>query len=395
MFSNRTNWNLESNDISLKINDLKKRGKIFFDLTVSNPTQCHFDFPSEEIIRALTSQRNLIYEPASQGLIDARKVVQQYYASRGFDIPLNRIFLTASTSEGYSFLFRLLGNPNEVVLFPEPSYPLFQFLVDINDLKMQTYKLNYNGQRWSVSASNMFTVEAEKISAIVLVNPNNPTGSLINEDDLEVVNRMASQKQAAIISDEVFLDYLFDGRMDYPSLAGNKTNLTFVLGGVSKALAMPQMKLSWIIINGPDALVNEAIARLDVIADTYLSVNAPAQNALAMWMGFQKNIRDEVMKRLESNRKYLQEKAVNGSGLTLLNSDGGWYAVCKVTSAEGASDIEETDLVLQLLENKGVFVHPGFFFDFQDSPYIVVSLLTPQTIFMQGIDRIIDYLRNL
>ncbi|MBF0479506.1 MAG: pyridoxal phosphate-dependent aminotransferase [Candidatus Omnitrophica bacterium] len=388
MFSQRTNWQMEPNEISLKIADLKAQGKLFFDLTVSNPTQCQFEYPEEEILAALGDKRNLVYEPASQGLKSAREAVQNYYAARGINVPLQRIFLTASTSEGYSFLFRLLGNPKDTILFPEPSYPLFQFLVDINDLKMKTYQLDYTGSRWAVSANSMQAGIKENCCAIVLVNPNNPTGSLINVDDLAVVNAAARTAQSAIISDEVFLDYLFDGRIDYPSLAANTANLTFVLGGVSKALAMPQMKLSWIVINGPEREVDEAVSRLEVIADTYLSVNAPSQNALPSWMNIQKNIREQIVKRLEFNRKYLKEKVVAGSGIRMLNCDGGWYAVCRVEQP-----MDEDDLILRLLDEKGVFVHPGYFFDFQDEPCMIVSLLTPQTIFMQGINGIMEFLQ--
>ncbi|MBI5415716.1 MAG: pyridoxal phosphate-dependent aminotransferase, partial [Candidatus Omnitrophica bacterium] len=275
-FSHRTNWPLSSNRIAKVLDQLKKANISFIDLTESNPTRCGFGYPSGRILRPLASDKNLRYEPQPQGSLEAREAVSRYYREQGHEVAVERIFLTASTSEAYSCLFRLLVDAGQEVLFPRPSYPLFQFLGDLNDVALNYYPLAYT-DHWHIDFAQMEGCIQPATKAVVLVNPNNPTGSFIKKDELSALNRICRAKNIPVISDEVFADFAFPGSKDAVSLVNNDAVLTFVLGGLSKTLALPQMKLSWIIVSGPEELAQEACQRLEVIADTYLSVNTPVQ----------------------------------------------------------------------------------------------------------------------
>ena len=387
-FSNRTNWELNENNISQIFKQLKLEQVDVLDLTVSNPTKLNFLYPKEKILKALNSSENLLYFPDSKGLLLARKEVVGYYAQKGIILDPEQIFLTASTSEAYSFVFRLLANPKDNVVFPKPSYPLFEFLVGLNDLEMNTYPLIYdNGWHpdWDILRESF----SDKTKAVVVVNPNNPTGSFLEGKDVDCLNEMIKEKNMAIVCDEVFLDYMFDETQDYLSLAGNCENLTFVLGGLSKALGMPQMKLSWIVVNGPEDQMREACSKLEVIADTYLSVNAPSQNALKQWFECKCEIQKSICDRICSNYTYLKDRTEDVSLVECLYAQGGWYAVLKVSSM-----IKEEDIVLNLLEEDHVFVHPGYFFDFPEETFLIVSLLATRESFRVGLERILKRLAS-
>jgi alanine-synthesizing transaminase len=384
MFSERTNWKLTQNKITVILERLRRDGEKIIDLTESNPTRCGFSFPSRQILNLLFDPKNVSYDPLAQGGREAREAVCAYYARRGVVVPVERIFLTASTSEAYSFLFRLLVNPREAALFPRPSYPLFEFLVQLNDFEMQHYPLVYE-ERWRPNLEKFRLALSGKTRAVVLVNPNNPTGSFLHEGELVVINGLCREKGIPLICDEVFLDYVFDEGTVYPSLAANQENLTFTLGGLSKALGLPQMKVSWIVINGPEELVKEAIARLEIIADTYLSVNTPSQNAMTGWLEFEPAIQKEILSRVRQNRRTVEEIFSGGKDGSLLKAEGGWYAVLKLPK-----NIPEEDLAIALLEHDRVMIHPGYFFDFEEEPYIVISLLPPEAVFEEGIERLVQ-----
>src|SRR3990167_474015 len=260
MFSNRTNWPLSSNRIAGTLDQLKKANVPIIDLTESNPTRCGFTYPSREILRPFVSDQNLRYDPQSQGSLEAREAVARYYKEQGRDVPVERIFLTASTSEAYSYLFRLLVDAGQEVLFPRPSYPLFQFLGDLNDVALDYYPLVYT-DHWHIDLPRLEGCVQPATKAVVLVNPNNPTGSFIKKDELSALNRICRTKNIPIISDEVFADFAFPGSKDAVSLVNNDAVMTFVLGGLSKTLALPQMKLSWIIVSGPEELATAACQR--------------------------------------------------------------------------------------------------------------------------------------
>jgi len=391
-FSKRTEWELTSNKLMSCLEKVRGEDEKIIDLTESNPTHCDFEYPQERILEGFLNPKNMDYRPSAQGLLDARQAICRCYWDRGYEIKPEQIFVTSSTSEAYSFLFRLLTNPGDHVLFPRPSYPLFEFLVDLNDIDMDTYPLIYNKNEsqdkhtWQIDFDRFRAAFYPNTKAVVLVNPNNPTGSFIKRDELSAIAEFCMDKNMSIISDEVFWDYsLSENNHEFISAVDNKKCLTFVLGGVSKCLALPQMKVSWIILNGPEELVKEAYNRLEVIADTYLSVNTPAQNALQQWLTLHSMIKGEVVKRLEANYAFVKEAIQKTPSCSCLNAEGGWYVIVKLPNC-----YSEEHWAMELLTKEHVFVHPGYFFDFYDEPYIVLSLLTPEAEFKEGVGRIIN-----
>jgi len=385
MFANRTNWELTQNKISGILENFKKEGKTVLDLTESNPTNCGFAYPEKELQGALINPSNMRYTPSTKGILSAREAVAQYYKGKHIDVSPDQIFLTSSTSEGYSFLFRLLADPGETMLFPCPSYPLFEFLVGLNDLEMEFYPLQYQN-KWSMNFPALRKMITPRARGVILVNPNNPTGSYVKRDEVAALNALCKEHQLPIISDEVFYDYTFEPHQHFPSLASNDEHLTFVLGGLSKTLGLPQMKLSWIVVNGPEELIARTMARLEIIADTYLSVNAPAQNALASWMQLRSVIQNEIMTRARINRDHAFKQFANSNAAACLNAEGGWYVILRL-----AEEIDEETLTEELLTRHGVYVHPGYFFNFATGSHVILSLLPKPEVFQEGIKRIIKY----
>ncbi len=381
-FSRRTEWAFGSNQISQAREDLRRRGVEVLDLTESNPTRCGLAYPSRALLSSLSHKANLLYEPSPQGSPQAREAVRQYYKGRGLDVPIERIVLTSSTSEGYSYLFRLLANPGEEVLFPKPSYPLFQFLADLNDVRLNYYSLIYDG-RWHVDLRHLEGSLSALSKALVVVNPNNPTGSFLQKNEWEALQANRAFRNLAFICDEVFWDFTLEAG-DHVSLVNSHGPLTFTLGGLSKALALPQMKLSWIVISGPEDLVEQSRKRLEIIADTYLSVNTPVQNALTRWLPLSDTIQRGVMKRIQGNLNFLK-KNVQGTPCQFLKAEGGWYAVLRIPNT-----ISEEEWALKFLKEDHVFIHPGYFFDFDREAFMVASLLPREKVFQDGIKRVLS-----
>jgi len=369
-YAKRTNWNLAPNTLTRLTEDLRQAGGSFLDLTESNPTHCGFSYPGKQILNALAKTDNLDYSPSARGLVTTRETICHYYQERGIAIDPQNIFLTSSTSEAYSFLFRLLADPGDKILLPTPSYPLFEFLCGLNDLSTSTYQLVYDHNGWRPDLEKFRQSIEGDPRAIVLVNPNNPTGSFIQEGDFVVLNALCQERHIPIISDEVFFDYGYDWDRKYFSALHQAETLSFVLGGVSKSLGLPQMKLSWIIINGPDEIVLETSRRLEIIADTYLSASIPIQNALREWFKLQPFIQKKIKERVSVNRQWLCEQIAQKEDCQYLKADGGWYAILKLPPT-----IQEEEFVISLLKNDHILVYPGYYFDFADSPYIVMSLL--------------------
>lgn len=386
-FAKRTDWPLSSNRITAVMEGLRRNGAAILDLTESNPTRCGFAFPNEMILNPLGNEDNLCYEPLAQGSVKAREAVSGYYRTKGFDVSAENIILTSSTSEAYSHLFRLLVNAGERVLFPRPSYPLFQFLGDLNDVQLDFYTLTYT-DRWGMDFDQIQRNIQSDTRALVLVNPNNPTGSFVTRKEKELLNALCRERNLSMICDEVFGDFSLDPTAQGVSLVNNSDVLTFILGGLSKTLGLPQMKLSWIILSGPAELVKTARERLEIIADTYLSVNTPVQNALDRWLPLKDQIQGEMKARLKRNLRFLKEKAAGGP-CRFFEPEGGWYAVLKIPSTLG-----EEEWVLQFLQEDHVFVHPGYFFDFEEETFIVVSLLPPEEVFRSGVDRVLKRIIN-
>ena len=385
-FAQRTNWKLMPNALTKLVEDFRQEGKPLLDLTESNPTRCGFSYPEKQILNAFTQTDNLVYTPSPRGLLNARLAVCQYYAQREISVDPQNIFLTASTSEAYSYLFRLLADPQDRILFPSPSYPLFEYLCHLNDLKMETYQLIYDQNGWRPDLEKFRLSIEENPRAVVLVNPNNPTGSFIKEGDFVVMNSLCAEKQIPIISDEVFFDYGYDFNRSYFTTLKQEEHLTFVMGGISKSLGLPQMKLSWIIAKGSQPIIQTALERLEIIADTYLSPSIPVQNALQEWFHWQQLIQKKIKERVSTNRQWLLEKVAEKGSCQYLKSEGGWYAILKLPS-----EIQEEDFVITLLRKSQVIVYPGYFFDFVDCPYIVVSLLPENALFQEAVTKIVQH----
>ena len=385
MFSSRTNWSLTPNRLSELLRRRRARGLPILDLTESNPTRCGFALDAEEILAPLHNPRALTYEPDPRGLRTAREAVAEYYTERGVDLDPDQIFLTASTSEAYSFVFRLLANPGDKILAPQPSYPLFDFLGGLNDVEVIPYPLVYD-DGWQVDLQALAARWESRTRAVLVVHPNNPTGSYLHQRELDRMIEICRQNQAAIIADEVFADYGFGANVDrVVTHAQNSEALTFTLSGLSKISALPQMKLGWIVVNGPPELRGQAQARLEVIADTYLSVSTPVALAAPTWLAQRRGIQSQILDRVQANLRKLDELLTPGLPVSRLRVEGGWYAILRVPSTRS-----DEDWAAEFLTQAGVSVHPGHFYDFPSKGFLVLSLLPAPDIFDEALRKIIS-----
>ena len=386
MFARRTEWNLAANRYSLAVEEARSSGRTLLDLTASNPTTVGLHFEGERILRALQHPRALEYEPASKGILAAREAVAEYYAGWGVALSAERIILTDSTSEAYSYCFRLLCDPGDEVLVPQPSYPLFEFLADIQDVKLVPYELVYD-HGWQIEFESLHRAITPRSRAIMVVHPNNPTGHFTRRWELERLNALCRKHELALVADEVFLDYGLENSIatEEPlSFAANDAALTFTLSGLSKICALPQFKVAWIAASGPPELVSAALERLDVIADTYLSPNAPVQWAIAELLATRDGIQQQLRQRVQRNLRELDAQLAKAKMTTRLEFDAGWYAVLRTSSARS-----DEDTAIALLEQEGVLIHPGHFFDFPGTGYLVASLIAPEEDFREGMGRVL------
>jgi alanine-synthesizing transaminase len=383
VFADRTNWNLESNRLSEALAQHGAAGKPLLDLTASNPTHCGFDYDGEAIMRALSNPAALAYEPDPKGLPVARGAVVAYYAARGNRVAAEDMFLTTGTSEAYSFVFRTLCNPGDELLVPEPSYPLLRFLADVQDVRLLRYPLVYD-HGWQVDFHALESAITPRTRGVIVVHPNNPTGHFSKPEEVSKLNAICSTRQLALIADEVFLDFALAERQPV-SFATNSGALTFTVSGLSKISGLPQMKTAWLIAGGPEQMKTQALARLDVIADTYLSVNAPVQIALPAFLEQRHGFQKQLMARVRGNLKELDRQLAGQKACSRLEVEGGWYAVVRVPAT-----LSDEDLAIELLTKSGVYVHPGHFYDFPADGYLVVSLITPGRQFTRGIGRLLS-----
>jgi alanine-synthesizing transaminase len=383
MFSDRTNWNLISNRLSEALAEHRAAGKSFLDLSVSNPTECGFEYDRQAILQALSSPHSLSYDPDPKGLLSARLAVAEYYSTREIVVPKEDIILTTSTSEAYSFAFRLLCNPGDELLIPEPGYPLFSFLADIHDVKLVSYPLVYD-HGWQIDFHALRQAVTARTRGIIVVNPNNPTGHFCKSGETQKLNEICSPRQIAVIADEVFLDFHL-AAVQPRSFAANTGSLTFTMSGLSKISGLPQMKAAWLIASGPEELKAPALARLDVIADTFLSMNAPIQRAMPAFLQLRHAFQKQVMARVRRNLAEFDNQLSAQSSCARLEMEGGWYAVLRVPVIRS-----DEDLSIELLTSRGVYVHPGHFYDFPADGYLIVSLIAPEGDFNEGIKRLLS-----
>jgi aspartate/methionine/tyrosine aminotransferase len=383
MFSHRTNWKLSTNRYTRALDELRAAGAPLLDLTISNPTQCGLEYDSDAIVAAFRNQHSLSYDPQPKGLLSARREVARYYLDdHRTTVDPEAIFLTTSTSEAYSFVFRLLCNPQDEILAPKPSYPLFDYLADLQDVTLVPYALEYH-QGWLVDFHSILRAITPQTRAILLVHPNNPTGSYLHREEMEKLNSICRENEIALIVDEVFLDYPFNGAPP-KSFAGNHEVLTFTLSGLSKISALPQMKVAWLACTGPEASVRSAVERLEVIADTYLSLNAPTQWAIPTLFAQRHPMQKQLLARIAQNRAQLQQQLETQNVCEVLQSDGGWYAVLHVPA-----DQRDEDRAIALMQFQHVVVHPGHFFDFPKDGFLVLSLIAPVQDFGESITRLL------
>ncbi len=437
MFSDRTNWKLAQNRFTVALEEVRASGAKILDLTVSNPTRAGLHYDEAAILGALASPLALDYDPQSKGLLPAREAVANYYRSEhGIrDLDAEQIVLTTSTSEGYSFVFRLLCNAGDELLVPKPSYPLFEFLADLQDVKLVPYPLIYD-HGWQMDFPSLEKTVTRRTRGVVVVHPNNPTGSYVKAGEVGLLNSFCQEHGLAVIVDEVFLDYGMNvdvgagkghvrtaalgrpversstamngrenprslheavdrqspihklGRDERASLAGNQEVLTFTLSGLSKVAALPQMKVAWVVTSGPQELAAAAMGRLEVIADTYLSMNAPVQWAVPALLKQRQEIQRQLLERVQKNLAELDRQLAGQKACQRLELEGGWYAVLRVPVTRS-----DEELAIELLRERGVVVHPGhFFFDFPSDGYLVLSLITAVGEFSVGIAAILEKL---
>jgi alanine-synthesizing transaminase len=376
VFSRRTGWSIVPNRIALALEERRRSGKPVLDLTGTNPTKVGLPMPEEEIRAIFADARALRYEPTPFGDAAARTAISAYH---GRAVSAEHAVLTASTSEAYALLFKLVADPGDRVLVPIPSYPLFGYLADLENVETVPYPWVWADDGWFVDFGALQDRLDDHTRALVVVSPNNPSGAMLRHDEADRLLALCRDHGLALIADEVFADHVFtETPTRVRSLAGREESLVFVLGSLSKTCLLPQFKAAWIAASGPAELLEEALSRLEVVTDTYLSVNTPVQLALPRLLALRDRIRPPLMARLTANRTTL-ERELRGSDATLLPADGGWSTVVRVPRDQG-----EEEWVLRLLERHGLRVHPGFFFDFPAEAFLVVSLLGPEDEFSRG-----------
>ena len=374
---------LEANALARLIQAKRRSGASLLDLTESNPTRVGLTYPAD-LLAPLAEPRALAYEPQPLGLWSARAAVAADFRRRGIVISADRVALTASTSEAYALLFKLLCDAGDQVLVPHPSYPLFEHLTQLESVEAVPYALEYHGA-WRIDLDSVRRAMRDRVRAILIVSPNNPTGSFLHRDDLAGLSEIAAARKVPLIGDEVFADYRLDGAAAPTHVLADGDIVAFSLGGLSKSAGLPQLKLGWIGFGGPSGQVDDMLGRYEIIADTYLSVSTPIQAAAAELIESGAAIRAQILARLKRNLDSLRTHAAIFPSIGVLPVEGGWSAVLQVPSLAS----EET-LVLDLVEKDDVLVHPGYFFDFPREAFIVLSLLVEPALFDRGLARVLS-----
>ena len=389
-FSARTSWDVGESSYAAAVREARAAGRRLYDLTISNPTRCGFSYDAEELLGVLGDARALMYDPDPRGMRIAREAVAGYYAGHEAEVGVGDLVLTTSTSESYSFLFRLLCDPGDEVLVAQPSYPLFDFLADLDDVRLRPYPLFYD-HGWGIDFAELERAITARTRAVIVVHPNNPTGHWTGATEREQLEALCARHGLALIVDEVFLDYPLQECCAPQSkdaaarsfACGEHPALTFVLSGLSKIAGLPQMKAAWIATLGPERARAEALGRLEIVADTFLSMNAPVQLAMGTWLAEAGKMQRQILERAQGNLGRLQRMAEEGPGrLQVLQVDAGWSAVMALPGCVG-----EVDCAERLVRERGVVVHPGGFYGMAERSRVVVSLIGLSGEFEAGIRR--------
>jgi alanine-synthesizing transaminase len=388
-WSQRTQWDLAETPWAQQLARLRAAGVPLWDLTASNPTQCGFAYDVESILAPLNDPLAVLYEPDPRGLRIAREAISLYYHDHGATVDSEQIILTTSTSEAYSFLFRLLCDPGDEVLIGQPGYPLFDFLARLDDVRLVPYELFYD-HGWHLDLEALRRCVTPRTRAMVVVHPNNPTGHFTRPADRAVLEALCREHRLALIVDEVFLDFGLPGQPRGESFArGEHAVTTFVLSGLSKVAALPQMKAAWIACFAEGAVQAEALQRLEVISDTFLSMSAPIQHAIPRWLTGRVAMQQQIRQRVQTNLAVLDDVLLGQKLMTRLDVEAGWYAVLRVP---GLKPEEET--ALDLLLQHAVVVHPGGFFGFVGQGWLVVSLLAREEAVKRGAEAISKHFKG-
>lgn len=386
MFSDRTRWDRQQNELTRVLRGLLTTGAQVLDLTRSNPTECGFAYDEGRIQQALRRSGVAVYQPDAQGMEAAREAVAGYYrAQHGLAVCPKDLVLTSGTSEGYSFLFRLLCNPGDEVLIPAPGYPLFDFLADLCDVKLIRFPLVYD-HGWQIDFMALAAAATARTRALIVVHPNNPTGHYVNLGEQGKLAEFCRKRGIALMADEVFLDFSLRDQEPAQSFVDSGKVLTFTLSGLSKICGLPQMKLAWIVAGGPAAEKREALARLELIADAHLSVSTPVQLGAPELLEMRGTFQSQAMERVRANLAELDGQLAGQTACGRLECEGGWTAVLRVPGLQ-----TDEELAIALLKERGVHVHPGHFYDFARPGHIVVSLIVPQADFAEGIRKVLEH----
>ena len=386
MFSDRLPRSLTTNRLAESVAGMRAAGRAFVDLTESNPTRARFEYP-DDLLAPLSDEASQVYAPAPLGSPDAREAVAREYKRQGMTVAPGRIVLTSSTSEAYSWVFKLLTDAGDEVLVPRPSYPLFDHLTRLDLVTPRPYELEYHGS-WSIDFAGVERALTPRTRAVLLVSPNNPTGSFVSATELDRLAALCAPRGIALVADEVFADYALepDTAVAAGRVAERRDVLSFSLGGLSKSVGLPQVKLGWMAVGGPDPLVAAALDRLEVIGDAYLPVSTPVQVATPRLLAGGAEVRRQIAARVAANYQALRQEVAQVPQCAVLRSEGGWSAVLQVPTFES-----EEELVVSLLLRQGVLTHPGYFFDFARESFLVVSLLPPPDVFADGLRRVLRH----
>jgi len=383
MPSRRLPPHVDLNALTRALATRRAEGRPVADLTESNPTRAGLSYPPD-LLAELASRRALRYDPRPFGLDAAREAVARDHLRRGAEIDPGRVVLTASTSEAYTWLFKLLCDPGDTVLVPRPSYPLFEHLTRLEGVCTAPFHLEYHG-RWEIDFETM-EAAPERTRAMVIVSPNNPTGSFVSARELERLFALCRDRGWALVADEVFADYPLEADAPVTDIAARAGVSCFTLGGLSKSAGLPQLKLGWIVVGGSQAECAAALAGLELIADSFLSVGTPVQVAAGALLERGAAIRAQIQDRTRTNLATLRQVMTSFPACEALKAEGGWSAVVRVPATRS-----EEQLILDLLDREGILVHPGYFFDFPREAFIVMSLLPPPDVFADAVARLLRF----